>query len=74
MLPEYDFSKGVRGATAKRFLTGPTVVILDDDVAALFPNSGAVNDALRLLGRVARGSTAAKRKPAPRARRRPRKR
>ena len=34
MLPEYDFSKGVRGATAKRFLTGPRVVILDDDVAA----------------------------------------
>jgi hypothetical protein len=45
--PEYDFSRGVRGKYAQRFQEGSNVVVLDPDVAARFPDSMAVNDALR---------------------------
>jgi len=47
MRPEYDFSKGVRGKYAKRYAEGSNVVVLDPDVAAAFPDAGAVNQALR---------------------------
>ena len=47
--PEYDFSRGVRGATAARYREGTNVVVLDPDVNALFPDSAAVNEALRTL-------------------------
>lgn len=49
MLPEYDFSKGVRGKYAKRYAEGTNLVLLAPDVAAAFPNSDAVNDALRAI-------------------------
>ncbi len=49
MLEEYDFSKGVRGKYAKRFHQGTNIVVLDPDVAERFPNSAAVNRALRSL-------------------------
>ena len=52
MLPEYDFSKGVRGKYAKRYHQGSNVIVLDPDVAERFPNSEAVNQALRSLARV----------------------
>jgi len=45
--PEYDFSKGTRGKYAKQYTAGSNVVVLDPDVAAQFPTSEAVNDALR---------------------------
>ena len=45
--PEYDFSDGVRGKYAKRFTEGSNVVVLEPDVAERFPNSEAVNQALR---------------------------
>ena len=48
--PEYDFdySKAVRGKYYKRLLKeGSNVVVLERDVAKAFPNSAAVNDALR---------------------------
>lgn len=32
MRPEYDFSKGVRGATAARYREGTNIVILDPEV------------------------------------------
>jgi len=54
MLGEYDFSKGVRGKYAKRYAEGTNVVILSPDVAKVFPNSEAVNEALRVLVKVAR--------------------
>ncbi|HEY4234813.1 MAG TPA: hypothetical protein VGM76_15380 [Lacipirellulaceae bacterium] len=57
MLNEYDFSKGVRGKYAKRYSEGTNVVILSPDVAAYFPNSEAVNSALRGLVNIARKST-----------------
>jgi hypothetical protein len=49
MLPEYDLSGGVRGKYVDRYRQGTNVVLLDPDVAAKFPDSKAVNDALRAL-------------------------
>ena len=53
MLPEYDFSNAVRGTYYERHRQGTNVVLLDPDVADVFPNAMAVNDALRLLVAVA---------------------
>lgn len=53
MVPEYDFSKGVRGKYAKRYAAGSNVVVLSPDVAKRFPDSDSVNKALRTLVRVA---------------------
>lgn len=50
--PEYDFDyrNGVRGKYYKRILReGANVVVLEPDVAKAFPNSAAVNDALRVV-------------------------
>ncbi len=54
MLDEYDFNKGVRGKYAKRYAEGTNVVILSADVAQAFPDSESVNEALRVLVKVAR--------------------
>jgi hypothetical protein len=54
MLPEYDFSGGVRGKHASRFTKDTVVVALDPDVAEVFPDSKSVNNALRALGRIVR--------------------
>jgi 3-dehydroquinate dehydratase len=50
---EYDFTTGVRGAHHHAYLAGTNVVLLDPDVAAVFHDSVAVNDALRMLVRIA---------------------
>ena len=55
MRPEYDFSQAVRGVTAARYAQGTNVVFLDPDIAELFPDSRAVNEALRTFARLARG-------------------
>ena len=50
--PEYDFdfSKGERGRYLKRLhKEGSNNIVLEPDVAKAFPNSAAVNDALRSL-------------------------
>jgi len=47
MLPEYDFSSGVRGKYVDRFAEGCNVVVLDPDVARVFTDSESVNQALR---------------------------
>ncbi|CAA9294272.1 MAG: hypothetical protein AVDCRST_MAG68-1705 [uncultured Gemmatimonadetes bacterium] len=49
MLPEYDFSGGVRGKYAERFARARNVVVLDPDVAEVFPDSETVNRALRAM-------------------------
>ena len=54
MREEYDFSKGVRGKYADRFAEGTNVVVLEPDVAELYPDSESVNRALRLLADLAR--------------------
>ena len=53
MKNEYDFSGGVRGKYAKRYAQGCNVVVLEPDVARLYPNAEAVNRALRALAEVA---------------------
>ena len=47
MLPEYDFSGGVRGKYYERYRQGTNLVLLEADVAEAFPDSEAVNAALR---------------------------
>jgi hypothetical protein len=52
MRQEYDLAGGVRGKYAKRFAQGTNIVILDPDVARIFPNSESVNRILRALSEV----------------------
>ncbi len=54
MRPEYDFSGGVRGKYLPRLAKGANIVVLDRDMAKVFPTSKAVNDALRVLAEAAR--------------------
>ena len=54
MRSEYDFSGGVRGKYLPRLVKGSNVVVLDRDVAKVFPTSKAVNDALRVLSEAGR--------------------
>jgi hypothetical protein len=54
MRPEYDFSHGVRGKHYKAYQVGTNVVFLDPDIAAVFPDSASVNQALRLLVRLSK--------------------
>ncbi len=52
MLPEYDFSGGVRGKYANRLGKDRIMVVLEPDVAKAFRSSAAVNDVLRSLLKV----------------------
>ena len=48
--PEYPgelIRSGIRGKYAKRFKEGSNVVVIDPDLSDVFPNSEAVNEALR---------------------------
>ncbi len=57
MRPEYDLSqlKGrVRGKYVERYRAGTNLVLLEPDVAQAFPDAAAVNEALRLLMKVAK--------------------
>lgn len=51
--PEYDLKSllksGIRGKYAHRFREGTNIVLLEPDVASVFPNGEAVNEALRLV-------------------------
>jgi uncharacterized DUF497 family protein len=49
MLDEYDFSTGVIGKYAKQYAEGTNIVLLEPDVAKVFPDSAAVNQALRQI-------------------------
>jgi len=63
MREEYDFSRmkgGVRGKYAKAFDRTATTVLLDSDVAEIFPDSQSVNEALRTLARALRKGNAQK--------------
>ena len=52
--PEYDFAGAVRGKHHHAYAQGTNVVLLDSDVADAFKDSAAVNEALRLLIRLAK--------------------
>jgi hypothetical protein len=54
---DYDLRKlgeGVRGKYAAQYQAGHNLVLLDPDVAEAFPNDQAVNEALRLLLKLAK--------------------
>ncbi|HUT52743.1 MAG TPA: hypothetical protein VM658_05075 [bacterium] len=53
MRKEYDFSRGVRGKYAKEYAKGSNVVVLDPDVARLYPDAKSVNRALRAIAAAA---------------------
>ncbi len=56
MRPEYDLSqlKGrVRGKYVDRYRAGTNLVLLESDVQTAFPDAEAVNEALRMLMKVA---------------------
>jgi hypothetical protein len=54
MLGEYDFSQGIRGKYARRYAKGSNVVVLEPDVAEMFPDAQAVNSSLRSLAEIIR--------------------
>ena len=54
MRPEYDMRGGIRGKYVKRFPKDVVMVTLEPNVAAAFPDASSVNDALRVLIRVAK--------------------
>jgi len=51
--PEYDLKKllkgAVRGKYATKYRAGTNLVLLDPDIAKVFSNDKAVNEALRLV-------------------------
>ncbi len=55
--PEYDLTEllrgGERGKYVARYRAGTNVVVLAPDVAQAFPTAEAVNEALRLVLRIA---------------------
>jgi len=62
MLEEYDFSQGERGKYAERYAAGTNVVVLAPDVAAAFPTTESVNEALRALIKIAQRNGTAQQK------------
>ena len=63
--PQYDLSQlggGVRGKYYRQATTGNNLVMIEPDLAALFPDSKAVNRALRVIADAAQTATASKRR------------
>jgi hypothetical protein len=57
--PEYDFASmqgGVRGKYAQRVAEGTNIVLLEPEIAQAFPTSQSVNEALRMLLKLARST------------------
>jgi hypothetical protein len=52
LAPEYDLSKSRPNPYAERYAQRTNLVRLDPDVAKVFPDSAAVNDALRALVKI----------------------
>jgi hypothetical protein len=48
-IPETDFSGGIRGKYYKRAMAGTNLVLIEPDLAEVFPDSDSVNRALHLL-------------------------
>lgn len=53
----YDFSGGVRGKHYQAYQRASNGGVLDADVAEIFPNSVAVNEALQILAKIAQSLT-----------------
>jgi hypothetical protein len=58
MRPEYDFSGGVRGKYYEAYKQATNIIVLEPDVAEVFRDSAAVNEALRLLAKIAKSTAA----------------
>ena len=58
-----DFGELVRGKYARKVRTATNVVVLDPQVAEVFPNDEAVNNVLRELIRLAQGSSGQRKRP-----------
>jgi hypothetical protein len=58
MRAEYDFSGGVRGKYFEAYQKSTNIVLLEPDVAEVFQDSAAVNEALRLLTKIAKSTAA----------------
>lgn len=56
MRAHYSFKGGQRGRYAHLFPQQPHLVVLSPDMAAVFPDSDSVNEALRTLVEAAQGS------------------
>jgi hypothetical protein len=54
MLKEYDFSQGIQGKYAGKYAEGTNVVVIEPDVAKVFPDHDSVNQALRSLAEIIR--------------------
>ena len=57
MREEYDFSKGIRGKHAREYASGTNVVVLDPDVASVFPTAKQVNETLRAISEIIKRQT-----------------
>jgi hypothetical protein len=67
MRKEYDLSKlegGVRGKYYRQATAGTNLAMIEPDLAKMFPDSAAVNRALRLLAEVSESATASRRRRA----------
>jgi hypothetical protein len=65
MRKEYDLSKlagGIRGKYYRRVTAGTNLVLIEPDLACVFPDSEAVNRALRVLAEAAQAAGASKRR------------
>lgn len=51
-----DLGKGIRGKYFANYEKGSNLVLLNPDVAAVFPDDASVNEALRSLMKIARQS------------------
>ena len=58
MQSEYDFSGGVRGRYFETYKQSTNIIVLEPDVAEVFQDSAAVNEALRLLTKIAKSTAA----------------
>ncbi len=56
MSARYSFKGGQRGRYAHLFPQKPNIVVISPDMAAVFPDSDAVNEALRTLVKAAQDS------------------
>jgi hypothetical protein len=65
MRKEYDLSKlagGVRGKYYRRATAGTNLVLIEPDLASMFPDSEAVNRALRVVAEAAQTPSVSKRR------------
>lgn len=68
MRAEYDLSKTKlvgRRIYAERYRSGTNIVLLDSDVRKAFPDHESVNEALRLIAKIAKRQTSRAKKSQP---------